>query len=76
MDAITRETLLSYGNGMSLPSNGSTVVGRGRYAVSVRTENGEYVVAFYKDGHEHTPGVTYDSASDMLQDVRGWLGVE
>ena len=75
MDAITRETLLSYGEDASLPNRGGTVVGRGRFAVSVRTENGEYVVTFYKEGHEHTPGVTYDSAADMLQDVRGWLGV-
>lgn len=78
MDAITRETLLSYGERQW--DNTAIRVHRGEYAVAVSDEGwgGTYLVGFYSTSPYISTWESFDRAhtSDMLQEIRGWLGVD
>ena len=76
MDAITRETLLSYGEDVSVPGSIAVTVQRGRYAVNVHQEAGVYVILFTEADNEYTLVDVCTNAADLLQECREWLGVE
>ena len=76
MDAITRETLRSYGEDVSVPGSIAVTVQRVRNAVNVHQEAEGYVILFTEADNEYTLADVCTSAADMLQECRAWLEVE